>query len=57
MQSQGILRNQRRHEFTILGIYKMAGLDIPLILWYKYGYQDQCFYISKFHVQIFIYLI
>lgn len=31
MQSQGILRNQRRHNFTILGlsfsIYKMVGLD------------------------------
>lgn len=34
MQSQGILRNQKRHEFIILGlsfpIYKMVGLDMVI---------------------------
>lgn len=34
MQRQGILKNQRRHEFTILGlsfpIYKMVGLDMVI---------------------------
>lgn len=35
MQSQGILRNQRRHDFTILGlnfsIYEMLRLDTVTI--------------------------
>lgn len=58
----GILRNQRRHDFTILGlnfsIYEMLRLDtVTIDSLQNKGCKDPCFYIGKFHAQSPLFLI